>query len=108
MSGCFGRGRRILAPLSKSDTGRLAGMHVQCAVVGRTSSVRLSQTSLNAPFKDLRANYAACYSSTRKPDIASVSGSNGLFYSFFCAVRKMALDCRNARNLSTLGDISDR
>ncbi len=26
----------------------------------------------------------------------------------FCAVRKMALVCRNARNLSTSGDISDR
>ena len=51
LSGCFRRGRRILAPLSKSDTGRLAGMHVQCAVVGRTSSIRLSQISLNTPLK---------------------------------------------------------
>ena len=48
-SGCFGRGRSILEPRSKSDTGRLAGMHVQCSVVGRTSSVRWSQTSLNTP-----------------------------------------------------------
>ena len=47
LRGCFGRGRRILAPKSKSDTGRLARMHVQCAVVGLPSSVRLSQTSLN-------------------------------------------------------------
>ena len=51
LSGCFGRGRRFLAPQSKSDTGRLAGMHVQCAVVGRTSSVKWSQTSLNKPLK---------------------------------------------------------
>ncbi len=50
-SGCFGRGRRILAPQSKSDTGRLAEMHVQCAAVGRISSVRWSQTSLNTPLK---------------------------------------------------------
>ena len=70
----------------------------------------------------MRANYAACYSSNHV--IASLSGWNGLFYSFFCAVRKialwlewtvllfflalrkMALVCRNARNLSTSGDIS--
>ena len=37
----------------------------------------------------------------------SVAGA-GLFYLFFCAVRKMALVWRNARNLSTSGDISDR
>ena len=54
----------------------------------------------------MRANYAACYSS--KQDIASLSGGKGLFYYFFCAVSKMALVCRNARDLSTLGDISDR
>ncbi len=51
LSGCFGRGRRVLAPLSKSDTGQLAVMHVPCAVVGRTSSVRWSRTSLNTPLK---------------------------------------------------------
>ena len=51
LSGCFGRGRRILAPKSKSDTGRLARMHVQCAVVGLPSSVRLSQTSQHRPLK---------------------------------------------------------
>ena len=53
----------------------------------------------------MRAHYAACYSS--KKDIASLSGGNGLFY-FFCAVRKMALVCRNARDFNTLGDIGDR
>ena len=51
LSGCFGRGRRIFAPQSKSDTGRLAGMHVQCVVVGRLSPVKWSQTSLNTPLK---------------------------------------------------------
>jgi hypothetical protein len=55
---------------------------------------------------EMRANYPACYSS--KQDIASLSGWNGLFYFFFCAVRKMALVCRNARVLSTSGDMSDR
>ncbi len=29
-------------------------------------------------------------------------------FTLFCAVRKMALVCRNARNLSTSGGISDR
>ena len=81
LRGCFGRGRRIFAPHLKSDTGGLlARMHVQCAVVGRPSSVTWSQTSLNTLLKDLRANYAACYSS--KQDTASLSGWNGLFYSF--------------------------
>ena len=53
----------------------------------------------------MRAIYAACYSS--KQDIVSLSGGMDCF-TFFCAVRKMALVCRNARDLSTLGDISDR
>ena len=53
----------------------------------------------------MRANYAACYSS--KQDMASLSGWNRVFCLFFCAVREMALVCRNASNLSTLGDISD-
>ena len=53
----------------------------------------------------MRANYAACYSSEQ--DMASLSGWNGLFYFFFCAVREMALVGQIARNLSTLGDISD-
>ncbi len=51
LSGCFGHGRRIIAPLSKSDKGRLAGMHVQCGVVGRSASFRRSQTSLNTLIK---------------------------------------------------------
>ena len=53
----------------------------------------------------MRANYAACCSC--KQDIASLSGWNGLFYSLYALCEKMALVCRNARNLSILGDISD-
>ena len=54
----------------------------------------------------MRANYAACCSC--KQDIASLSGLNGLFYSLYALRKKMALVCRNARNLSILGEISDR
>ena len=53
----------------------------------------------------MRANYAACYGSNQ--DIARMSGWIGQFY-FFCVVRKMALVCWNAHDLSTLRDISDR
>ena len=65
---------------SQKVTRRLAIMHVQYAVVGRPSSVTWYQTSLHTLLKDLRANYAACYSS--KQDTASLSGWNGLFYLF--------------------------
>jgi hypothetical protein len=66
--------------------------------------VRKMLNDLSARY--LRANYPACYST--KQDIASLSGWNGLFYSFFCAVRKTTLVCRNGRNLSTSGDINVR
>ena len=56
--------------------------------------------------KDLRANYAACYSS--KQDRVSFSGWNGLFCSFFLRCEENGTGLPNARNLSTSGDISDR
>ena len=50
LSGCFGRGRRILAPQSKSDTATCENA-VQCAFVGRSAAVGWSQTFLNTPLK---------------------------------------------------------